>query len=82
MRRKSSPASPDGRIVAAREGNLLATSFHPELTADDRLHRYFVEQISSPPVGAHAAGAAERVGMTSVCVHSCGSMPGVRNTER
>lgn len=37
----------DGRIVAAREGNLLATSFHPELTADDRLHRYFVDVIGA-----------------------------------
>ena len=34
---------PDGRIVAARQGCLLATSFHPELTRDDRFHRYFVE---------------------------------------
>jgi len=34
---------PDGRIVAARQGKLLATSFHPELTADDRFHRFFVE---------------------------------------
>jgi 5'-phosphate synthase pdxT subunit len=34
---------PDGRIVAAQEGRLLATSFHPELTRDDRFHRYFVE---------------------------------------
>lgn len=33
----------DGRIVAAQQGRLLATSFHPELTADDRFHRYFVE---------------------------------------
>jgi 5'-phosphate synthase pdxT subunit len=33
---------PDGRIVAARQGRLLATSFHPELTADDRFHRYFL----------------------------------------
>ena len=33
----------DGRIVAARQGNLLATSFHPELTRDDRFHRYFLE---------------------------------------
>ena len=33
---------PDGRIVAVREGNLLATSFHPELTRDDRFHRYFL----------------------------------------
>ncbi len=34
---------PDGRIVAARQGHLLATSFHPELYADDRFHRYFLE---------------------------------------
>lgn len=34
---------PDGRIIAARQGKLLATSFHPELTADDRFHRYFLE---------------------------------------
>jgi len=34
---------PDGRVVAARQGRLLATSFHPELTGDDRFHRYFLE---------------------------------------
>jgi 5'-phosphate synthase pdxT subunit len=34
---------PDERIVAAQQGNLLATAFHPELTGDDRLHRYFLE---------------------------------------
>jgi len=34
---------PNGRIVAARQGRLLATSFHPELTSDDRFHRYFME---------------------------------------
>lgn len=33
----------DGRIVAARQGHLLATSFHPELTHDSRLHGYFAE---------------------------------------
>lgn len=33
---------PDGRIVAARQDHLLATSFHPELTPDDRFHRYFL----------------------------------------
>ena len=33
---------PDGRIVAAVQGRLLATSFHPELTADERFHRYFL----------------------------------------
>ncbi len=32
-----------GQIVAARQGKLLATSFHPELTGDDRFHRYFLE---------------------------------------
>jgi 5'-phosphate synthase pdxT subunit len=35
----------DGRIIAAQEGHLLATSFHPELTRDDRFHRYFLSLI-------------------------------------
>ena len=35
----------DGRIVAARQGHMLATSFHPELTADDRFHRYFLSLV-------------------------------------
>jgi len=34
---------PDGRIVAARQGRLLATSFHPELTGDTRFHQLFLE---------------------------------------
>jgi 5'-phosphate synthase pdxT subunit len=33
---------PDGRIVAAQQGHLLATSFHPELTRDPRFHEYFL----------------------------------------
>jgi 5'-phosphate synthase pdxT subunit len=32
----------DGEVVAAREGHLLATSFHPELTDDPRVHEYFL----------------------------------------
>lgn len=36
----------DGRIVAAQEGRLLATSFHPELTGDTRFHQYFVSLAS------------------------------------
>lgn len=36
----------DGRIVAARQGHLLATAFHPELTRDDRFHRYFLKLVS------------------------------------
>jgi 5'-phosphate synthase pdxT subunit len=34
-----------GRIVAVRQGNLLATAFHPELTGDLRVHRYFVAMV-------------------------------------
>ena len=41
----SGPAA--GRIVAVRHGGLLATSFHPEITGDDRVHRYFVEMVRS-----------------------------------
>ena len=36
---------PNGQIVAAKQGKWLATSFHPELTPDDRFHRYFLEMI-------------------------------------
>jgi pyridoxal 5'-phosphate synthase pdxT subunit len=36
---------PDGRIVAAQQGKLLATSFHPELTGDARFHEYFLSLV-------------------------------------
>jgi pyridoxal 5'-phosphate synthase pdxT subunit len=36
---------PDGRIVAAQEGKLLATSFHPELTEDLRFHEFFISLV-------------------------------------
>ena len=39
---------PDGRPVAVRQENLLATAFHPELTADARIHRYFVAMAGGP----------------------------------
>jgi 5'-phosphate synthase pdxT subunit len=42
-------ATHDGRIVAARRGDLLATTFHPELTGDPRFHRYFVEKVVGAP---------------------------------
>ena len=35
----------DARIVAVRQDNLLATSFHPEITGDVRVHRFFVEMV-------------------------------------
>ena len=36
----------DGRPVAVRQGHMLATSFHPELTEDDRMHRLFADMVS------------------------------------
>ena len=36
----------DGHIVAVREGGLMATTFHPELTGDPRIHRLFVDAVS------------------------------------
>ncbi len=39
---RASGAEGDGAVVAVRQGNLLATAFHPELTDDDRFHRYFL----------------------------------------
>lgn len=39
-------ASLDGHGVLVRQGNVLASAFHPELTADRRLHRYFVSTIA------------------------------------
>ncbi|HYO31359.1 MAG TPA: pyridoxal 5'-phosphate synthase glutaminase subunit PdxT [Nocardioidaceae bacterium] len=36
-----------GRIVAVRQGHVMATSFHPEITSDDRVHRYFVGLVTN-----------------------------------
>jgi 5'-phosphate synthase pdxT subunit len=41
-----------GRIVAVRQGNLLATAFHPELTGDLRVHRYFVDLVREAAIHA------------------------------
>ncbi|MBE5712844.1 MAG: pyridoxal 5'-phosphate synthase glutaminase subunit PdxT, partial [Ruminococcaceae bacterium] len=38
-------ATVNGNIVAARQGNQLATSFHPELTDDTSVHQYFLDMI-------------------------------------
>ena len=38
-----------GRIVAVRQGHLLATSFHPELTGDPRIHAYFLAMVTGAP---------------------------------
>ncbi|WP_297412382.1 pyridoxal 5'-phosphate synthase glutaminase subunit PdxT [Naasia sp.] len=35
----------DGRVVAVEQGNLLGTSFHPEVTGDTRFHEYFLRKL-------------------------------------
>lgn len=42
-------ATVDGHIVAARQRNMLATSFHPELNDDPRIHRWFIEHLIEKP---------------------------------
>ena len=41
-------ASVDSHPVAVRSKSLFATSFHPELTGDHRIHRYFIEEVARP----------------------------------
>lgn len=36
----------DGRVVAVEQGNLLGTSFHPEVTGDHRFHEYFLRKVA------------------------------------
>jgi len=37
----------DGRVVAVEQGNLLGTSFHPEMTGDTRFHEYFLAKVAA-----------------------------------
>ena len=39
-------ALPDGRVVAVAQGNLLGTSFHPEMNGETRFHRYFLDRVA------------------------------------
>lgn len=39
-------AEHDGKIIMARQGKCLATAFHPELTSDRRVHRYFLDMVA------------------------------------
>ena len=41
-------ASIDSHPVAVRSKTALATSFHPEITGDNRIHRYFIDQVARP----------------------------------
>ncbi|HZK59874.1 MAG TPA: pyridoxal 5'-phosphate synthase glutaminase subunit PdxT, partial [Cryobacterium sp.] len=36
----------DGRCVAVEQGNLLGTSFHPEITGEHRFHDYFLQKVA------------------------------------
>jgi 5'-phosphate synthase pdxT subunit len=48
-----------GRIVAVRQGAVLATAFHPELTGDLRIHRYFVDLVRAVATGDPALPTEE-----------------------
>ncbi|MCS5719533.1 pyridoxal 5'-phosphate synthase glutaminase subunit PdxT [Herbiconiux sp. CPCC 205763] len=37
----------DGTVVAVEQGNLIGTSFHPEMTADYRFHQYFLDKVAA-----------------------------------
>ncbi len=54
-------ARADGRIVAVRQGQLLATAFHPEVGADARIHRLFLEGVrrGRPAGDRDTAGSAD-----------------------
>ena len=54
----------DGRVVACRQGVLLATSFHPELTPDSRLHELFVRMVAEAKA-LDASRAAETTEVTA-----------------
>ena len=53
----------DGTVVAAREGNLLTTAFHPELTDDTRFHEYFLKMVEQQKTSleySYLTNASER----------------------
>lgn len=42
----------DGRVVAVEQGNLLGTSFHPEITGEYRFHEYFLNKVRARKLAA------------------------------
>ncbi len=56
-------ATYDGHVVAARQGEILVTAFHPELTDDRRVHALFVDMVRAHQARdrEHTAGGAARV---------------------
>ena len=55
----------DGRIVAVRQGSLVATSFHPELTGDRRVHALFVDIVRRYLAERAGGGAGNEGGHSS-----------------
>ena len=55
----------DDDPVLIRQGRVLAATFHPEITGDDRLHRYFVEQVVAEAGGRLPQRTEVRVPITS-----------------
>ncbi len=51
LARAARPSDPEPRAVALRQGRVLASAFHPELTADRRLHRLFLAMVQSAATG-------------------------------
>ena len=54
------PAGGPRRPVVCRHGNVLASAFHPELTADRRLHRFFLDMVAGSALGSD--GETDRFG--------------------
>ena len=53
----------DGTVAAARQGTLLATTFHPELTDDGRFHEYFLDMATggrNASAPSHGGAASRR----------------------
>jgi 5'-phosphate synthase pdxT subunit len=55
----------DGRIVAVRQANLVATSFHPELTGDRRVHALFVDMVRAHLAERAGVDAGDERGLNS-----------------
>jgi 5'-phosphate synthase pdxT subunit len=54
-------ASHEGEPVAVEQGNILALSFHPELTQDNRFHRYFLEKVGRHKASRAGEGAGDEM---------------------
>jgi 5'-phosphate synthase pdxT subunit len=75
IRRTDPSGHPADRIVAVRQGSVLATSFHPELTSDDRLHRLFLTMIEEDACRAIPSGPPPSTRRPSSTPNAANSSP-------